>query len=327
MADAPRGLDLDRFKSSAPKKDGSAGPSIHQMPTGAAADPFSIVAKERRVQEVMASVENLASLPTVVIKALALTNSKDSQASDFEEVIRNDQALAAKVLKLANSPFFGLRNKVTSISQAVVVLGLKTMKSVVIAAKTSKLLNQQLTPYGYDDAGMWKHSISCATVSRLIAKSASLGGDVAEELFVAGLLHDVGKTIVAPHIAKFQDAFSAAYAESGDLTATEKELVGISHAEVGGKMAQQWNLDEQLQMQIACHHDAVAEGKPLRAIQAANDLCNQLGIGRVQGPRAASPHYEAWLRELGIEDADELAVDVEQKLEELLPVFESLGAE
>ncbi|NNE43110.1 MAG: HDOD domain-containing protein, partial [Gemmatimonadetes bacterium] len=287
MADAPRGMDLDRFKPAAGTKDGkSAGPSIHHVPPGPASDPFSIVAKERRVQEVLASVENLASLPTVVIKALALTNSRDSQASDFESVIRKDQALAAKVLKLANSPFFGLRSKVTSIAQAVVVLGIKTMKSVVVAAKTSKLLNQQLTPYGYDDAGMWKHSISCAAVSRLVAKKAGLGGDVAEELFVAGLLHDVGKTIVAPHIAKFPDEFSRAYTESGDLCATEKELVGISHAEVGGRMAKQWHLDGQLQELIGGHHDPEAASPAMRVLQVANDLCNQLGIGRAQGPRA-----------------------------------------
>jgi putative nucleotidyltransferase with HDIG domain len=286
------------------------------------------VARERRVKDVLENIENLPSLPTVVLKALQLTNDSTSRAADFEEVIRSDQALAARVLKLANSPFFGLRSKVTSISQAVVVLGIKTLKSVVIAAKTSKLLNRQLTPYGFDQAGMWKHSISCAMVCHHLARKAKFAADAAEELFVAGLLHDVGKTVLAPHITKFQNEFAAHLEKTGDLVRTESELVGISHDDVGGRMAGKWGLDPRLEFLIQNHHRLDVTGpdaRTLYALQVANDLCNQLGIGRVAGRRDAAPSFSMWVERLGLQPAPDLVGDVEERLVELQPVFESIG--
>jgi putative nucleotidyltransferase with HDIG domain len=328
MTEVPRGgLDLGRFKPQAPAA-ASHGPEIHQVPLAGGDDPFSIVARERRVQEVLASIDNLPSLPSVVMKALQLTTDARASATDFEEIIRNDQALAARVLKLANSPFFGLRAKVTSISQAVVVLGLKTLRSVVIAAKTSKLLNRQLTPYGFDQTGMWKHSISCAMISHFAAKKAKLPADAAEELFVAGLLHDVGKTVLAPHITRFQEEFAARVAATGDLVRTESELVGISHDEVGGRMAGKWSLDPRLEYLIRNHHRTDATGPDVHALHAlrvADDLCNQLGIGRVAGRREADPSFRVWTDRLGLQDSSDLAREVEERLAELQPVFESIG--
>jgi putative nucleotidyltransferase with HDIG domain len=329
MKEAPRGgLDLGRFKPALPATP-NHGPEIHHVPPAPGAnDPFAIVARERRVQEVLASIENLPSLPSVVMKALQLTTDARASATDFEEIIRNDQALAARVLKLANSPFFGLRARVTSISQAVVVLGLKTLKSVVIAAKTSKLLNRQLTPYGFDQTGMWKHSISCAMISHFVAKKAKLPADAAEELFVAGLLHDVGKTVLAPHITRFQDEFAARLASTGDLVRTESELVGISHDEVGGRMAGKWSLDARLEYLIHNHHRSEATGPntpALLTLQVADDLCHQLGIGRVAGRRDAEPSFAVRLDRLGLRDPSELIREVEERLVELHPVFESIG--
>ncbi|MGQ0722060.1 MAG: HDOD domain-containing protein [Candidatus Eiseniibacteriota bacterium] len=329
MAEAPRGgLDLGRFKTAGRAVPSSGTDTPPVAPLSGVTDPFSIVARERRVKEVLANIENLPSLPTVVLKALQLTNDSTSRAADFEEVIKSDQALAARVLKLANSPFFGLRSKVTSISQAVVVLGIKTLKSVVIAAKTSKLLNRQLTPYGFDQAGMWKHSITCAMVSHLIARKAKFPPDAAEELFVAGLLHDVGKTLLAPHITKFPDEFAARLDEAKDIVRTESELVGISHDEVGGRMAGKWGLDPRLEFLIRNHHrlDVTGpDGRALYALQVANDLCNQLGVGRVAGGREASPSFAAWIERLGFRNAPDLVSEVEERLVELQPVFESIG--
>jgi HD-like signal output (HDOD) protein len=265
---------------------------------------------------------------------MELARDANAKASDFEEIIRKDQALAVKVLKLVNSSFFGLRHKITSISQAVVLLGFKTIKSIVIAAKTSHLLNRQLAPYGYHPGGMWKHSISCAITCHFVATRASLDHGAREELFVAGLLHDVGKVVIAPHLAPLaKELPEAIERHGGDAIRAEKELLGVSHDEVGGIMAERWNLDPGLGGLIDRHHRAdvgdsdTKSVKDLYALQLANNLCNQLGIGRSAGPCEPSPLFPHWLAELGLGEDGTLARDVEDWLDEMRSVFESIAAD
>ena len=114
---SPGSLDLSRFKKQPSSGERSSSP-IAALGSQASGDVFSVVAKERRVQEILASIENLPSLPSVVMEVMQLANDERAKAEDFEEVIRKDQSLTARLLKLVNSPFFGMRTKVTSISQA-----------------------------------------------------------------------------------------------------------------------------------------------------------------------------------------------------------------
>jgi putative nucleotidyltransferase with HDIG domain len=284
------------------------------------------VLREQRARDVLAGIENLPSLPTVVLEVLRLTNDRQAGASDFEELVRRDQALAAKVLKLVNSPFFALRGKVTSITQAVVVLGLRTLKSVVLAAKTGKLLQREIPQYGFAAGGMWRHSLSAASLGRLVARRARLGGDAQEELFVAGLLHDVGKTVLAPHLTGLGKEFGAALDRSaGDVCRAEEETLGLSHAAVGGRMAEKWSLAPALRALVEEHHRTEPPASPaLRALQIANDLCHQLGVGRAGGPRPPHPGFAAWVEETGLGDPGALRGDAAGHLEQLEPVLAQL---
>jgi putative nucleotidyltransferase with HDIG domain len=318
------GVDLSRFK-----KSGDATSAPQSAPAGG---PFSVVVKERRIQEILSSVEALPSLPSVVMEVMQLANQEGTKATDFEAVIRKDQALAAKVLKLVNSPFFAVRSKVTSISQAIVVLGFKSLKSLVLAAKTSRLLSRQLTPYGLDAGGSWKHAIGTAAVSRLLAKKAGLGPDAQEELFVAGLLHDVGKIVLAPHISRFQTDFDATLRRNeGNLVQTETELVGISHPDVGGRMARKWKLDPVLESLIQEHHSLESissETMPLHAVQCANAICHKLGLGLTSGPRPVPSSYEELIQVLEIrQESEELEQEIAALLDEMQGVFQSLSGD
>lgn len=302
-------FDPSRFRATTPAP--ARGAALPELATR----DFSIAAREHRVREILSRVEGLPSLPSILMEVLQLANDVETQASDFEKIIRKDQALAAKVLKLVNSPFFGLRQKVSSISQAIVILGFKSLKSVVIAAKSSKLLDRQLHAYGFEPGGMWKHSMSCATICRMLATRVRLSAADQEELFVAGLLHDVGKIQLAPYIEGFQEEFDARAAKNG-LSVAERETVGIAHDDVGGRMADQWGLAPSLANLIRSHHaaDAPASARPLVILQLANEICSFLGVGREE-PAEPSPRYEILLERLQLLDARE---EIEERARTLI---------
>jgi putative nucleotidyltransferase with HDIG domain len=319
---SPKGLDLDRFR----KAQGTGGTPAGAMPSSSAPRP-DVVAKERRMQAVLASIETLPSLPSVVTQVLRLANDADASAKDFEEIISTDQALTAKVLKLVNSPFFGMRREVTSIPHAIVVMGMKSLRSVVLAAKTSRLLDGQLTPYGLGECGLWKHSMACATLASRLAGRVGAEQGAHESAFVGGLLHDVGKVILAPHVAGLQDDFDRHRAEhGGDVVAAERAVIGLSHAEVGGLMGKRWGLPDALVRVIAGHHGTTAsdEDAHVTVVRIANELCNQAGVGRLAGPAAPTGDWEALLERAGLPEA---AADLRQEAAELVIELEPVFAE
>ncbi|MBZ0269923.1 HDOD domain-containing protein [bacterium] len=320
---SPKGLDLDRFR----KAPGSGSPP--DPAPSAAAPRVDIVAKERRTQAVLASIETLPSLPSVVTQVLQLANDPDASAKDFEEIISTDQALTAKVLKLVNSPFFGLRREVTSVPQAIVVMGMKSLRSIVLAAKTSSLLDRQLTPYGLGISGLWKHSMSCASLASNLSRRIGADQAAQEAAFVGGLLHDVGKVILAPHIAERQGDFDRLCAENdGCVAAAERAVIGLSHAEAGGLMGKRWALPEGLIGVIAAHHDEVSEDEDAQVtiVRIANDVCNQIGVGRLAGAAEPSATWEASLARAGLEgEAENLRQEAAELVTELEPVFAEMA--
>ena len=316
-----RGFDVDRFRKGA----GTAS----APPSGVLrAEP---VQRERRAQSILDRIDTLPSLPGVVMQVLQLANDEQAGANDFEKIISRDQGLAARVLKLVNSPFFAMRRRIESIPQAIVALGMKSLRSVVLASRSSGLLNRQLGPYGLDDSGLWQHSTSCATIAGRLVKR--VGGDAEEEqaAFAAGLLHDVGKIVLAPLIAaEAPVAFDQALrAHPGDVLAAERAVLGTTHPEVGGRMGRKWDLPDRLVHVIETHHDPPG-GEPDRvalAVMLADDLVNGIGVGRKDDGTEPSPHRQECLDALGLADqGDKLVEETRAIVEELEPVFRELAS-
>lgn len=320
---------FDRFRKPAPA---ALSSPPGRGPGSSAAWPapqVSLVTKERRAQAILASLDNLPTLPTIATQVLRLSQNPNAQAGDFEEILRRDQALTARVLRLVNSPFFSLRSPVKSIPQAIVVLGLRTLRSVVLAAQTSRLLDRQLGPYGLADGGMWKHSMSCATLTGVVAARARISMESSEELFVGGLLHDVGKIILAPHVAGVQVEFNRTVVQTGDVVRAELDAFGMGHPEVGGKMGRKWGLSPTLVELIEEHHQPLASSrmKPgLLIVQVANELCLQLGVGQKSGAVAPAADFGARIAALGLGGQEtSLFEAATQTLAGLEHVFQELG--
>ena len=149
-----------------------------------------ILIKNKIRNSILSEVDNLTPLPYVVTKILHLIEDNSSNANSFEKLFRQDPARTARLLKLVNSSYYGLRNKVSSISQAIVMLGYKTLKNLVLAASLNKIVKGEFPGYGFKNNGLWHHSFLTATWAEKLAKTLGWEKQQAQEIFVGGLLHD-----------------------------------------------------------------------------------------------------------------------------------------
>lgn len=190
------------------------------------------------------SVLKLPSPPILLLEMLRTIKDENSSARDLEHFFSIDLSLAAKLLRLANSSFFGLRYKVKTIREAVAVLGFRTLRSLAMAAFADNLFSSQLRVYGYSRNGLWKHSFGCAVMAREVARRLHYPPQAVEELFVAGMLHDIGKVVLGRFLAASPEWPGACSDPGGKpaVIAGERRIVGFDHAEIGRNIAEKWNL-------------------------------------------------------------------------------------
>lgn len=234
-------------------------------------------AKTVNLQEMLAKVGDLPTMPQIAVKVTELINDEKTSARLLQEVIQSDIALSAKILKMANSAFYGGR-KSTTLVEAIMVLGFQTLKSIVLATSTSTLFTGGRS---LKDELLWEHSLGCAIGARMISEKMRFPGK--EKAFISGLMHDIGKTILSQRMAQAYDQIiQKVYEEGMDATSLEREAFGFDHTEVGMAIAAQWNFPTELQEAIRLHHfpEKATESPLLAAIVAlANDLCIKAGIG------------------------------------------------
>ncbi len=209
------------------------------------------------MEEVVAKIDELPAIPALVMRALELIDDPRSHVNQLAEVLSSDQALTAKILRLANSAYYSFPRKVATITDAIVILGFSTLKSLIIAASTYNLLNREVEGYGLAQGELWKHSISCAMTARLLAKRIRFRSP--ETAFVAGLLHDIGKVVLNAYMKEeFEEILKYVETEQVPFMKAEKEILGFDHAEIGAKVAEKWNFPEELVRAIRYHHEPLA---------------------------------------------------------------------
>jgi HD-like signal output (HDOD) protein len=272
-----KGLNLDKFKKPNP---GGIQSKPHSSASTAPKIPW-FVEIEKRKANVIASIDNIPSLPTVIVEIMRIANSKTSSASDIEAKMKADQVLTAKILKVANSSYYALNTKVTTITRAVATLGFSSVKNILMATSVSNTLNQDLKIYGYGKGGLWAHSLACAAIAKLIgSKVYHLDDEQTEELFIGGLLHDIGKIVIAPELEKYKQELKKYQVDESFILIekAEENILGISHPEVGKILCSKWNLSEDLQNAVGNHHLETPD-KFSSIIKIADILCHENMIG------------------------------------------------
>ena len=205
-------------------------------------------------KKVINEAENMPPLPEIVSLILKEIDNPDSQLKDLEKLIINDPTLTAIVLRISNSAFYGYSRNIDTVSKAVIVLGLATLKSIVIAASVFHSLNKNINGYGLGHGDLYRHALATAIGAKLIAKHIKYKEE--EKIFIAGLLHDIGKQLLGPHILDYIDKIKKkAIAEKISFDIAETKILGFNHGDAGGEVAKLWKLPEFIYHTMKHHHN------------------------------------------------------------------------
>lgn len=263
------------------------------------------VTPDARLETLVRQVRDLPALPDAVTRVMRLTNDPRAGASDVARALASDQALTARILKLANSAFYGGTRRIGTVSEAVVTLGMRTTRNLAMATGCQEMLEGAVAGYALPRGALWQHSLACATAAQALALRA--GFRHAEEAFVAGLLHDIGKVVLNTYL-KEQFVRVLLRASAGDVTfnEAEREILGFDHAEAGARLLERWNLPAPLVTAVRFHHAPTQAGdaSPLpRLVHVADAVSLTLGAGLGWDGLAYALEPDA-LSRLGLTDAD-----------------------
>jgi HD-like signal output (HDOD) protein len=220
------------------------------------------------VDKALASIGDIATLPEVTIKIIQIVEDPKSTARDLHEVIKRDPALSVKVLKVVNSAFYGLPGQVASVDRAIILLGLSAVKNIAIAASIARLFKGKRISEQFSAADLWRHSVAVAVAARALGK-LSPHAVMLDELFVAGLIHDLG-TLVERQA--FPDEFAEVIRRCSDggqdFLACEREVIGADHQAFGVGLTTKWKFPRHLRAAVGFHHSPETVSAELRNIAA-----------------------------------------------------------
>jgi len=205
------------------------------------------------LETLLEETANIPALPHVVTEILNKIDDPSMTPNDFQNIIINDPVLTAKTLKLSNSAYYGYSREISTISEAIVILGIETLKSLVIAMSAYNVLNRDMDGYGLKSKEFWEHSLMTALISQGIGKIRKFSNP--ELLFIAGLLHDIGKLLLSKYRVIYLDQISEFKRKNKvpDHFA-EKAILKFDHCEVGSSLANLWKFPNIFVEIIRYHH-------------------------------------------------------------------------
>jgi HD-like signal output (HDOD) protein len=241
-----------------------------------AKDPKVIVA------EAIKKVATIATLPEVTSRIIKTVEDPRSSATQLHKIVAHDPALVTRILKVVNSSFYGLPGQIASIERAIVLLGLNAVKNIAVAASLGQLFRGVKLCDGFTAKDLWTHCVAVAVTSREISKAMRL--TIADEAFLAGMIHDIG-LLVSLQTAPEQLQRVCAEVRKGnlDFCETERAITGVDHQMLGAGLAEMWKFPKACQVVARHHHDPVNLPEDYRMlvgiIYTADTLCCQEGIG------------------------------------------------
>jgi HD-like signal output (HDOD) protein len=263
----------------------------------------------QRIRRITESVIGLPTLPTVVSKMIELVDNPRTSAASLARLISTDQSLTAKILKLANSAYYGFPREISTVNMAIVVMGFNAVRDMGLSLSVFDVFKEAAGGRSFDVTRFWEHSIGCGVASKVLARRYQQR--FAGEAFVAGLLHDIGKVVLNQYLhAEFQHIMQRA-GQGMALDEAEMEAVGVGHGEIGGWLADKWRLPFVISESIRFHHapwDAARNRAVVAIISLANYLCHLSKIGHSgrQTPRIPDERTWAIFREndIALEEPD-----------------------
>ena len=270
----------------APGDMSAAGASIHKadarVASPAAERPSNAEGKvpltgEALRKKIIQSLNDLPPMPQVVSKAQAIMAKSTAGIKELTEVIETDQAIASTLIRLANSAFYGLSGKVSTVQKATAMLGQKTLREILMTAGYAELLGKRLDGYGYASGDLWRHAMAVGIGSRYIAEMKHF--EDADGAYLAGLLHDSGKLVLDPYVVAQRAQFDSYLAdESRTFLDAEKAVFGFDHADIVSDICRKWKIPDNIILAVRYHHRPTqSSGNVLAYIVNVADHIAKLG--------------------------------------------------
>lgn len=265
------------------------------------ASAFNASAKAERIRKLVVEMDKLPSVPSIYAEMVEKLKREDVSIDEIGSVIEKDPSITAKLLKLVNSAFFGLCRQVACPSEAAAYLGIDTMKALVLGVNAFESL-EATKVRGFSIEQVWRHSLEVGGVARRIVERENTPRIFLDESFVAGMLHDLGKVVLAVNsAAEYEQVIARAEQEGSPLHMVEEEMFGANHADVAGYVLNLWGLPSRVVDAITHHHDpelTVSTGmNPAIAVHLGNAVAH----GKKNMEYAQKCLRSEYLKSIGVE--------------------------
>ncbi len=274
-------------------------------------------------EEVIQRLKDLPSLPVVVMQVYQAADNPDMSAQQLALIIGRDQGFTVRLLRIANSAYYGMMRQIATIEEAVVVLGISTIKNLALVAATYPLFRRALVGYTLHVSGLWSHSLAVGLVAQAGARAFDV--DARSEAFTAGLLHDVGKLVISTALTDWMGELSdLVHHYRMPVHEAERELFGFTHEEIGALLVERWNLPPRIAKMVRFHHQSLDQNDPNCALIEFADYCaNQ--IGYMMNPEAPPEPFDTRVLNvlgIGLEEAEQFMARAREVLHAAQTLFQ-----
>jgi putative nucleotidyltransferase with HDIG domain len=269
--------------------------------------------RKQAMRQRLRDIQSLPTLPPIVARLNQMVEDEDVTALQLGLVIEKDQVLTSKLLKMVNSSFFGFPQRISTVPNAIVLLGFNVIKTLIVSSSIFEVMQSS-------DVGLWEHSLGCATAAGILAKRLKIKNP--EEVSTAGLIHDLGKIVIRSEIPEeYARIKEAVRNREIPMREAEIEFLGIGHGEIGGWLSQQWNLPARLVQAIEYHHhpeDAPEYREIAGIVHFSDTLIRAIGFGFGGDPWVPPLDRHAWNRlKFSRTETKEILRDLDQRLLDL----------
>ncbi|MDH3582715.1 MAG: HDOD domain-containing protein [Phycisphaerae bacterium] len=297
---------------------------MSQSATDVAAVTEDAQARQQIVQTAIEQVTHIATLPEITLRIVDVVDDPESTANDLHQIIANDPALCARVLKVVNSSFYGLPGQIGSINRAIVLLGMNAVKNIAVAASLAKLFRGGELCHAFSARDLWSHSMATAAAARLLAEKVT--SNVGDEAFLAGLIHDIGIMVeMQAFRRKLVDVFDLMDDSGVNFLEAEEQVIGANHQDFGRGLCERWKFPKSFTFVTGYHHrplDLAPEQRGLTSvIYVADILAAQGEFGYCGTVDRCDPDPQV-LKDLGLSAAD--VAQVAEALPEAYEVADQL---
>ena len=282
--------------------------------------------QNNRLSAIIGRVEDLPTLPRTVLRITEIINNPKSSARDLAGVINDDQVLTARLLRLVNSSFYGFPQRIATVSFAIVLLGFDAIHNLLLTTSIFDLFAGADRDLQVEREKLWDHSLGCAVAAKIIGQH--LHSDKVEELFVCGLLHDLGKIVEMAYLKDdYARVRSRIKAHNDWILLAEEEIMGCNHAQIGHLLAERWNLPTPVPEVIRYHHSPELAGDFIReaaCVHLADIFCRALEIGSGGDQQIPSLNRQAWeILALKTSDIEALLHQIESEYRDICPFIQA----